>query len=149
MAAKRRPKIVQTLAEAGRHFSRTAGTIGRWVREDGCPGRAGHYDLDAIEAWLDARNSDADPEMTGAVSPALERFRNARADLAELERDQKRKELVPRHEVHQVMGQVADVLRNAGTVLGKRWGAEARRVLDKAIDDAQRLVRQLEIREEG
>ncbi len=137
-----------------------------WIKE-GMPvervGRAYRFDHRAVRQWMIAaghasqgavleavreRKAETDPDMSGPTSLAQERYRLAKAELAELDLAERRKELVPRHEVHLVMGQVAGVLRTAGGVLQKRWGAEARQVLDRALDNAARLVDQLEIREE-
>lgn len=55
--------------------------------------------------------SDEDDLEPGTASPALERFRSARADLAELELQQKRKELVPRDDIRLFILRVAGLFR--------------------------------------
>jgi phage terminase Nu1 subunit (DNA packaging protein) len=143
------------------------GRLSGWKKE-GLPcersGRAHRYSLRVVRQWMIAngyatqgevleavrqRKSGVDPDMTGGPpSEAQERFRLAKAQLAELDLAERRKQLVVRDAVHLIMEQVAGVLRTAGDTLQKRWGAEARRVLTEATEDAERLVDQLEIREE-
>lgn len=77
------------------------------------------------------------------ASPALERYREARADLAALELAERQRDLLPRQTVHEVFGRIASRLRDAGEQLGREHGSEAHEVLSEALDDAEREVTSL------
>ena len=144
-----RGRVVETVDQVAEHCGVHRRTVHEWLRQH-CPGKPGTYDLDAIAAWRDARSRAAKEEdgaLAGPASPGLERYRLARAAIAELELEQLRGRLVPRDEVHAVMDQVAGVLRNAGEVLQRHYGDEARQVLEEAIDNARRLLEG--VRDEG
>jgi len=140
-------RIVETVDEVAHHFGVHRRTVYDWLKQH-APGKPGRYDLDAIAAWREARRQvDAEPDLAGPASPGLERYRQARAAIAELELAQLRRRLVPRDEVHQVLDQVAGTLRNAGVILERHYGAEARQVLEDALDNARRLLQQLDTQE--
>lgn len=140
-------QLVATQAQVAEHFERHERTVAGWFGA-GCPGKPGHYDLDAIQAWLDARSGKTDdPELAGPASAGLERYRQARAAIAELELARLRRQLVPREEVHAVFEQVARTLRTAGEILARHHGDDARQVLEDAIDNAHRLLEQIDTTE--
>lgn len=93
------------------------------------------HDFLAENAVKLARDDDA--LMSGPASPALERYRAARAALAELELGQREGQLLPRDETHLAMARIAAILRSAGETLGRQFGSEAREILDEAMDDAE------------
>lgn len=135
--------IATTRADVAEHFGVHERTVAGWIAA-GAPGSPGRYDLDAIAAWRDARRGKGDdPELAGPASAGLERYRQARAAIAELELARLRRQLVPREEVHAVLDQVATTLRRAGEILARHHGDEARQVLEDAIDDARRLLEQI------
>jgi hypothetical protein len=74
----------------------------------------------------------------GVASPALEKYREARAALAELDLQERQRDLLPRQAVHEVFGRIASRLRDAGEQLGREHGSEAHEVLDEALSDSQR-----------
>jgi hypothetical protein len=74
------------------------------------------------------------------ASPALERYREARADLAALELAERQRDLLPRQTVHEVFGRIASRLRDAGEQLGREHGSEAHEVLTEALDDSEREI---------
>jgi hypothetical protein len=83
-----------------------------------------------------AKQSQSDP-MTGPSSPNLERWRAARADLAELEREQREGNLIPREEIHDGLVRLAARLRKFGETLQRQFGPEAHRLLEELLDDYQ------------
>jgi hypothetical protein len=88
-----------------------------------------------------AAGADVDPTLfTGTDSPALERLRLANAELKELELSQRRRDLIPRRQVHQGFGLVASILRRAGEILQKQFGRDAHAVIEEALNDADRAV---------
>jgi hypothetical protein len=89
----------------------------------------------AKQAETKARK-DPDPLMTGTESPALERYRAARASQEELRLGQMRDELIPRRELEPGLLRFAQVLRSAGDQLRRQCGADAAEILNAAVDDA-------------
>jgi hypothetical protein len=104
--------------------------------------------VDAIarESSAVAADMDGDPLLSGATSPALERYREERAKMARLQRLEKEEALVPRDELRHVFATMTSVIRRAGEKLQKQFGVKARKILDKAIDKA--LERAKEMAEE-
>ncbi len=79
-----------------------------------------------------------DPLLTGANSPALEEYRRERTKLVRLERKSKERMLVDRETMHSVLAIVASRFRRAGDQLQKHFGPDAHKILEEAIDDAER-----------
>ena len=134
----------KTRDEVAAYFGVGVRTVAAWLAA-GCPGSAGAYDLHAIHAWRDSQrqaraDQAADPLLAGAASPALEQYRRERAKIARLDRLERERELVPRDEVHTLLGQIAVVLRSAGETLQRTYGPEAQTILDEALDEAERLI---------
>ena len=137
--------IVGTLREVAAHFCVTVGTISSEWRSNGMPGEPGAWDLDEITTWKLARPRDPerlrqlaagepDPLLTGATSPALERYRQARAEREEIGLAVLKGELIPRDRNREFLGRVASILRQAGDIL-RTISAEAHQVLDEALID--------------
>lgn len=79
---------------------------------------------------------DDDLLQAGVPSPALERYREERAALAKLDRQEREGTLLPREGVRSGMARIAARLRGAGEALERQFGASAREILDEALDDA-------------
>jgi hypothetical protein len=86
---------------------------------------------------------DDDPLLSGPSSPALERYREARAELAKLDLSARRKDLLPRGEIHDKLMRLASILRTTGETLGRQFGAEAQAVLGGALDEFERECKSL------
>lgn len=87
----------------------------KWV-ECGCPRHSDKtFSLPAVVAWRvsHAQAQAAVDDMTGADS-ASERYRLAKARLAELELGERRRALLPRALVHEWMGKLGEMLRGFG-----------------------------------
>jgi hypothetical protein len=65
----------------------------------------------------------------------LERFREAKANLAELDLQERKGELVPRDEIREGLGRFAARIRGAGDLLERQFGPEAAEILREALDD--------------
>lgn len=79
---------------------------------------------DVIRAYLkreiarpNRQKDDDDPLLRGANSPAQERYRAAKADLAEMERDRIRGILVPLTDVHEACARFAGRVRLAAEMM--------------------------------
>ena len=98
--------------------------------------------------WL-AKNSrklhapETEDEMLigsgNANSPALERFRSIKADLAAHELREKEGDVIDSGKIRQAHGQMASVLRSASDSLQKQFGPEAHRILDDALEESLRI----------
>ncbi|MCO6438171.1 MAG: hypothetical protein J5J06_13840 [Phycisphaerae bacterium] len=84
--------------------------------------------------------SESDDMLQGGSSPALERYRTERAELARLDRLERQRQLLPRDEVREALGQIASILREAGESLQRQFGRAAAEVLYEALDDAEREI---------
>ena len=96
------------------------------------------HDFLAENAQRLARDDDA--MLVGGSSPALERYREERAQLARLDRLEREGKLLPRDEVREVLGRIASILRDAGDALQRRFGTDASDILHEALDDSQREI---------
>lgn len=104
-------------------------------------------DLAAVARWLHdflARNAgklkpDDDVLLQGDSNWA-ERYRKERALLVRLDRREREQALVSRERSHQCWTRVAGVLRRAGETLQRQFGPTALRILNQALEDAEREV---------
>lgn len=102
-----------------------------------------------LDAWRAAGQpvvsaDGGDPLLTSAQqpdSPELERYRAARADLAEMERDRQRLHLIPREVLDPALAMFVGVLRRAGEALVRRFGNEAAAILNEALDEFEASIR--------
>jgi phage terminase Nu1 subunit (DNA packaging protein) len=133
-------------------------TIRRWD-VDGMPRpadlRRDGYDLPARIQWriaeleakhaaeLEEANSVSDRLFfnNGGSSPALERYRNARAKMAELQLKEKLQNVIRRDLVHDGFGIIFGQLRAASQRLRDRHGAKAGKVLDDCFVQMRREIR--------
>lgn len=85
----------------------------------------------------------ADAELfSGSDSPALERFRLARAEQVELDLARQRGQLLPREEVHAWMARLGGTLRATCETLQRQFGRQAAAMIQEALDDYEREVRE-------
>lgn len=123
-----------------RFFGTSASTVARW-HQAGMPGQKGSWDLSAIAQWreqvLKAAVDDAisDPDMVGGEgSPALERYRSARAAIAELELQRKQESLVDRNLIENELLRCADVIRGRLEIINTEPNMTGREALDLFLD---------------
>lgn len=150
--------VVTSLATLGERLRpRVSARIASDYARRGMPGVRGAWVVQDCQAWVDehitrrdgktanerkasknAAKDEPDPLLTGVASPALEKYRDARTELAILELRERQGEVIPREEVHQSLSRIAAIIRGAGDVLEKRFGPEAANVLRDAIREMQR-----------
>lgn len=85
------------------------------------------------------RNDD-DDLLSGPSSPALERYREERAQIARLDRLEREGNLVPVDQMRDGIGRIAAILRSAGDTIQRQFGREAVQILYDALDEAGREV---------
>lgn len=145
--ASRRADVARVLGISERRFADYLAA--------GCPGQRGEYDLRQIVAWVKENiwckkklkpllsDPDADLEDDTENSPALERLREERWKREKIKRQTEEKEIIPRDQVHDGLGVIAAVLRQAGDQLQREFGTEAVDILDEAIDDIREKCRDI------
>lgn len=133
----------KNLAQVAEFFDRSPQCIHQW-RSRGMPGRPGSYDLREVLRWALMRgllvDRGAADDLGAGDSPALERYRAARAQLAELELERQKKSLVPRDAIRNGLSRFAHQLRQLAERMGKRHGPEAAITVNEAIDECGRAI---------
>ncbi len=90
-----------------------------------------------------------DPLLNEGDSPGLERYRMAKAKLAELDLEARKEQLIDREKARDIFGRWATLIRRAGERLSKRWGNEAAAMLNETLDECGAIVAELKGREGG
>lgn len=142
--------LARTQAEVAKFFGVSIKTVASWAQAN-MPGSAGAWPLDEIAQWLRAsgpwrlrshqeQGGNGDPLMAGPSegSEGLERYRKARAAIAELDLAERRGELIRRDLLRAVMSRAAAPLRAAGEQLTRRFSEDARQILDEGLEEFQR-----------
>jgi phage terminase Nu1 subunit (DNA packaging protein) len=81
------------------------------------------------------QGGEGDPLLADGDSPNLERYRGAKADLAEMQRDRERKQIVRVEEIEPALMQLAGVMRSASENLARQYGNEAAGIVNEAVDE--------------
>lgn len=102
--------------------------------------RALHDFLASHKARLAVSDEEDALFAAGSNSPALERWRTARAAHAELDLGARRRQLLDREAVHTTLGQMAGILRSMGESLQKQFGDDALRLLNEALNEFDELT---------
>jgi phage terminase Nu1 subunit (DNA packaging protein) len=118
-------------------------TVKNWAKQ-GMPGKPGAYDLCEIIPWMRKRfgeKTSGDPLLDAEVdSPGLERYRLAKAALAELDLAERNRTLLPLEEGRAALSRWASIIRRLGEQLGKRFGPDATTAVNDAILECQHVV---------
>ena len=98
-----------------------------------------------IEAYASHRKPEttSDPELAGDGSPALERYRAARAEIAEYDLQIRRGDLMARADVHAGLTEAGAILRRKIARLRKAYGDDAAQIITDAVDDMLRANERL------
>lgn len=111
------------------------------------PGKPNAYDLDEILAWLRKDGpwaakvkAETDPLMDGPETAGLERYRQAKAALAELELAERQGQLVQAEKVREKLLRWAVLIKRLGERLRKRWGPEAGKAVDATLEECRLVV---------
>ena len=126
----------------------------KWIHENAPPDAIRHpvqrgapmyvHARKALDAWREAAKPpplipiDGDALMVGpGDSIGLERYRLAKADLAEMERDERRSKLLPLDRVNAIFRAIIIPLKRMRALLVQRFGGEAGTIFDKSIDETE------------
>jgi hypothetical protein len=92
---------------------------------------------------------DDDPMMQGSGSPALERYREEKAIMAKLDRQEREGQLLPLDDMRRILDQIAMTVKSAGEVLERQYGPGAAEILNEAVGEMGRIMeRSLELDQE-
>jgi len=92
-----------------------------------------HSFLTANQYKLLPKNSPNDDQHS-------DRYREAKADMAEDERDTRRGQLIPRFDARRIHTMWEHLLRGAGEKLGRKFGSDAQSILNEALDGCVNLI---------
>jgi phage terminase Nu1 subunit (DNA packaging protein) len=140
---------VSTLGAVAEVFSVNLDTVNRW-RAEGMPGDRGSWVLHDISTWLrsegpwrqnaKAQIADTDPLLEDGDSPALERYRLAKAKLAELDLETRKGQLIERDKARDIFSRWAVLVRRMGERLSKRFGPDAAATVNETLDSCRAAV---------
>jgi transcriptional regulator with XRE-family HTH domain len=134
-----------TQTEVAEFFGVSIDTVKNWAKQK-MPGSPRSYRLDKIAIWLRTEGpgssrikGEDDPLMDGD-SPGLERYRMAKAKLAELDLESRKGELIDREKARDILGRWATLIRRMGERLAKRWGNEAATMVNDTLEECRLIV---------
>jgi transcriptional regulator with XRE-family HTH domain len=136
---------VETQNEVAQFFGVSIDTIKNWAKQQ-MPGTPKAYRLDKIAIWLrtegpgSSKFKEDDPLLTEGDSPGLERYRMAKAKLAELDLESRKNQLIDREKARDIFGRWATLIRRMGERLSKRWGNEAANMVNETLDECRLIV---------
>lgn len=93
-----------------------------------------------VERQTQKTRQDSDPLLSDGDSPALERYRLAKAKLAELDLEHRKGDLIDREKCRELMGRWSVIIRRMGERLGKRYGNDATLSVNDSLDECQKVV---------
>jgi phage terminase Nu1 subunit (DNA packaging protein) len=137
-----------------KHWNLMSGRVNQVLKKQaeihGIPLDGATIDLTKVVRWLHdflaanriilMRDEDEDAALMAGEGPAIERWRLAKAQIAEIELEQKRQRLLPIDEIHRGLARSASIMRRAGERLERLFGPDARKIFDEAIDNAIRTA---------
>lgn len=84
-----------------------------------------------------------DPLIKGSDSPALERYRLARAKMAERQLEEIQGHIIPRDKLRPALLQLAMILRRAGEIMQRSHGPGPAMLLDEALTEAEKSIAEM------
>ncbi|HEY2882087.1 MAG TPA: hypothetical protein VGJ15_06625 [Pirellulales bacterium] len=102
----------------------------------------GSYDAAKLVEWLiQSASPDADPMLAGGDSPNLERYRKAKAELAEMDAKERQGRLVDVDALAEWWStEITAPLRRAMATLQLQFGAEAEAIIAAALQKADGAI---------
>lgn len=149
MVAGLRPGQVGSIADLAEAMGVTRPTIYEWQRAPGFPAAVdGVFHVRHVCEWRCGREngrtkpkqSEEDAMLADADSPGLERYRLAKAQLAEMDLAEREKTLLPADTVREGVMAIAMAFRQAGETLQRQFGPEAHAILEGAVLEAESQI---------
>lgn len=138
-ATKPRPNRLTKLTQHEAGY--LLGITDRQVRNLAVPrNEDGSYDARELLLWKVEQTQVAELEDVDVDSPGLERYRLAKAQLAELELAERRGQVVKVDAAKDVLTRWADVLRRLAATMKQQFGREAEEHVFDAIDDCEHVL---------
>jgi hypothetical protein len=102
----------------------------------------GTYNGKSVADWIrQSASPDADPMLAGGDSPNLERYRKAKAELAEMDAQERQGRLVDVDALAEWWStEIAAPLRRAMATLQLQFGAEAEAIIAAALQKAEAAI---------
>lgn len=148
--AERRRRIYSTIPQKDwiGLSGRQAKVLNEQEARYGVPVGRANIDLRSLAVWVHEAIAsgriraiaDDGLDMAGENSPGLERYRIAKAQLAEIDLDLRRSRLLDRETLEAQWNAGAVALRNAGERLQRRFGDEAASLYNEGVADFARAV---------
>lgn len=116
-------------------------TYATWLR-DGCPGSAGNYVVREVVEWAKVNKwfPSSDPMLAGGDSDNLERYRGVKADLAEIDLQERKGLMIDPVKVRDVYIQSLRFIRDAAEQIDRQFGNEAFLIISEAWDRAEKYA---------
>ena len=137
-----------TRLEAAAALGITDRSFDRWRKEPGFPEPADgkSFDIDAIEEWSqgrDKKGSETDQNLS-KINQAIRLQKLAeiqkKNQLLQLTIDERNRDLLPREVVHEVLMEVAALIRGLGRSLQQSGNTAAAKMIDQQMLRVQTLV---------
>ena len=142
--------VFTSLGRVALNFNVSPDTVKTW-RSQGMPGEPGHYPMPEICEWLRSDGpwadrkkyppTESDDPLLDGDSPALERYRLAKAKHAELDLEARKSELIERDKCRDVLARWATVIRRMGERLAKRHGKDAATSVNRSLEECERIIK--------
>lgn len=130
-------------------------TISNWQRSPDFPEQIdGLWSIWRVAYWRGQKEerdkpqrqplpSDDDPFLNSGDSPGLERYRMAKASLAELDLAEREKRVWTAESVHDGLMIIAQAFRQASETIQRQFGTEAYAILEEAVREAETQINDL------
>ncbi|WP_298860940.1 hypothetical protein [uncultured Gimesia sp.] len=116
-------------------------TFAAWLKE-GCPGEPKNYVIRDVVEWAKVNKwfPSSDPMLAGGDSDNLERYRGVKADLAEIDLQERKGVLIDPDKVRDVYVQSLRFIRDAAEQIDRQFGNEAFLIISEAWDRAEKYT---------
>ena len=140
--------VVKTRIAAAKALGVSEVTLGTWKKMPGFPDCAEGYDIDSIRAWIESRDkkgSDSDSQL-GAINKAIKLQKLAEIQkktlILQLTIDERNRDLLPREVVHEVLMEMAGLIRGLGQSLQQSGNIAAAKLIEQQMDRFRQIVQE-------
>lgn len=155
MGQSRKAGLVETLNELAEAAGISLTGLANWRRAEDFPEQVnGLWSIWQVGFWRGQKEErdrrpkipqgfDEDAALAGGDSIGLERYRMAKASLAELDLAERERIMLPADAVHDGIMVIAQTFRQASETLQRQFGPEAYAILEQACAEAQTQINDL------